>query len=83
MIYVDPTETIEKLRAMKAKRILLQLPDGLKPRVFEYFNALSREFNVIVSSEKRRLWEAVWQSHHFFSCFQFHLYLFSEGDLQI
>ncbi len=36
---------------MKAKRILLQLPDGLKPRVFEYFSALSREFNVIVSSE--------------------------------
>ena len=51
MIYVDPTDTIEKLRIMKAKRILLQLPDGLKPRVFEYFNALSKEFNVIVSSE--------------------------------
>jgi 2-(3-amino-3-carboxypropyl)histidine synthase len=42
MIYVDPADTIEKLRKMKAKRILLQLPDGLKPRVFEYFNALSR-----------------------------------------
>ncbi|EQD49876.1 diphthamide synthase subunit DPH2, partial [mine drainage metagenome] len=51
MIYVDPSETIKKLKEMKAKRILLQLPDGLKPRVFDYFTALSKEFNVIVSSE--------------------------------
>ena len=47
MIYVDPADTIEKLRKMKAKRILLQLPDGLKPRVFEYFNALSNIFHKI------------------------------------
>lgn len=36
---------------MKARRILLQLPDGLKPKVFEYFNLLSRHFSVVVSSD--------------------------------
>lgn len=49
MINVDTT--IGKLREMNAKKILLQLPDGLKPNVFDYFTLLSSEFNVIVSSE--------------------------------
>ncbi len=49
MINVD--STIEKLRKMGAKKILLQLPDGLKPNVFDYFTRLSSEFSVIVSSE--------------------------------
>lgn len=48
---IDVEATVEKLRQMNAKKILLQLPDGLKPRVFDYFTRLSREFNVIVSSE--------------------------------
>jgi 2-(3-amino-3-carboxypropyl)histidine synthase len=36
---------------MKAKKILLQLPDGLKPHVFDYFSKLSEKFSVIISSE--------------------------------
>ena len=49
--YMDPQKVIEKLKAMGAKRILLQLPDGLKPHVFDYFTELSKNFQVIVSSE--------------------------------
>lgn len=48
---IDIESTIRKLHAMNAKKILLQLPDGLKPRVFQYFSRLSSEFSVIVSSE--------------------------------
>lgn len=48
---IDIESTITKLKDMNAKKILLQLPDGLKPRVFEYFTRLSSEFSVIVSSE--------------------------------
>lgn len=48
---IDVESTIEKLRNMGAKKILLQLPDGLKPNVFDYFSRLSSEFKVIVSSE--------------------------------
>ncbi len=48
---LDLDETIVKLNEMGAKKILLQLPDGLKPHVFEYFNRLSSGFNIIVSSE--------------------------------
>ncbi len=47
---MDPGKVIEKLKEMGAKRILLQLPDGLKPSVFKYFQELSNNFNVIVSS---------------------------------
>ena len=47
---MDPGRVIEKLREMGARRILLQLPDGLKPQVFHYFAELSKYFNVIVSS---------------------------------
>ena len=51
MPYIDPTSTIQKLEEMGAKKILLQLPDGLKPHVFDYFTALSRKFSVIISSQ--------------------------------
>ena len=47
---MDPGRVIERLKEIKTKRILLQLPDGLKPHVFDYFNELSKNFNVIVSS---------------------------------
>lgn len=47
---MDPGKVIEKLKKMGAKRILLQLPDGLKPSVFKYFQELSSNFSVIVSS---------------------------------
>lgn len=36
---------------MGARKILLQLPDGLKPHVFDYFNRLSERYSVIVSSD--------------------------------
>lgn len=36
---------------MNAKKILLQLPDGLKPHVFDYFTRLSEKFSVIISSD--------------------------------
>lgn len=48
---IDVEATVEKLKGMGAKKILLQIPDGLKPNVFDYFSRLSSEFNVIVSSE--------------------------------
>ncbi len=47
---MDPGRVIDKLKEINARRILLQLPDGLKPHVFEYFNELSKNFNVVVSS---------------------------------
>ncbi len=47
---MDPGRVINKLKELGAKRILLQLPDGLKPNVFEYFNELSKNFSVMVSS---------------------------------
>ncbi|MGP6219762.1 diphthamide biosynthesis enzyme Dph2 [Caldiplasma sukawensis] len=50
MPYIDPKGTIEKLEKMGAKKVLLQLPDGLKPHVFEYVNALNKKFEVVVSS---------------------------------
>ncbi|MGC8608929.1 MAG: diphthamide biosynthesis enzyme Dph2 [Thermoplasmata archaeon] len=46
----DISETISMLEDMKAKRILLQLPDGLKPYSFDYFNRLSEKFTVILAS---------------------------------
>ncbi|MEM0156253.1 MAG: diphthamide synthesis protein, partial [Thermoplasmataceae archaeon] len=51
MLSIDVDDTIEKLEKMGARKILLQLPDGLKPHVFEYFNQLSSRFSVIVSSD--------------------------------
>ena len=51
MISVDLEDTIKKLEEMNARKILLQLPDGLKPHAFDYFNALSAKFSVIISSD--------------------------------
>lgn len=51
MVNINIEHTIEKLEAMNAKKILLQLPDGLKPHVFDYYSKLSRKFHVIVSSD--------------------------------
>lgn len=47
----DIEQVIAELDRLGARKILLQLPDGLKPRVFDYFNRLSEKFSVIVSSE--------------------------------
>lgn len=46
----DVNEADRRLREMGARKILLQLPDGLKPYTFDYFNYLSRRYDVIVSS---------------------------------
>ncbi|QRF75467.1 S-adenosyl-L-methionine:L-histidine 3-amino-3-carboxypropyltransferase [Thermoplasmatales archaeon] len=51
MFSVDVNDTIQKLQQMGARKILLQLPDGLKPHAFDYFNALSAKFSVIISSD--------------------------------
>lgn len=46
------TDTIiEKLRQIGAKKVMIQVPDGLKPGVFDLFNALSKEFGIIISSD--------------------------------
>lgn len=47
----DLDHAIEIIKGLGAKRILFQVPDGLKPNVFEYFNKLSAEFKVVVSGE--------------------------------
>lgn len=44
-------QAIEILRSLKAKKIILQVPDGLKPQVFEFFRKFSPEFNVVISGE--------------------------------
>ncbi|MHB1812174.1 MAG: diphthamide biosynthesis enzyme Dph2 [Thermoplasmataceae archaeon] len=51
MKLLDLDEAVTKLKELGAKKVLLQLPDGLKPHVFEYFNRLSENFSIIVSSE--------------------------------
>ena len=48
---VNTNEAVKRLRELGARKILLQLPDGLKPDVFRYFTEFSREFSVIVSSD--------------------------------
>jgi 2-(3-amino-3-carboxypropyl)histidine synthase len=46
------TETIiERLRQTGAKKIMIQVPDGLKTGVFELFNSLSKEFGIVISSD--------------------------------
>jgi 2-(3-amino-3-carboxypropyl)histidine synthase len=47
---MDPGKVVHKLKEINAKRILLQLPDGLKPHIFDYYTELSKNFQVIVSS---------------------------------
>ncbi len=44
-------DVVEQLKAMNARRILLQIPDGLKPSAFRLFNMFSKDFNVIISSQ--------------------------------
>ncbi len=44
-------ELLKQLRAIGAKKILLMVPDGLKPTVFDLFNLLSKEFGIIISSD--------------------------------
>lgn len=48
---LDLSSAIEEISKNGGKRILLQLPDGLKPDVFSYFTELSKHFSVIVTSE--------------------------------
>ncbi|WP_010917597.1 diphthamide biosynthesis enzyme Dph2 [Thermoplasma volcanium] len=49
-IYKDIEEIRAALEHLGAKKILLQLPDGLKPEVYHYFNYLSANYNVVISS---------------------------------
>ncbi len=48
---MDIDDAINELKARKASKILLQIPDGLKPESFDLFNKFSKEFNVIISSQ--------------------------------
>lgn len=47
----DLVSLSSQLKQMGAKRIMLMLPDGLKPKVFDIFTFLSRQFSVVVSSD--------------------------------
>ncbi len=51
MIADNIEQAIGMLREIKAKKVLLQVPDGLKPQAFDFFNRLSPEFNVVISGE--------------------------------
>ncbi len=44
-------ESIDRIKAAGGRKVLLQLPDGLKPQAFDIFTRFSKEFSVIVSSE--------------------------------
>ncbi len=48
---MDIEEAIQELRRRKVEKILLQIPDGLKPESFNIFNKFSEEFKVIISSQ--------------------------------
>jgi 2-(3-amino-3-carboxypropyl)histidine synthase len=48
---MDVNDAIKTLKERKASKILLQIPDGLKPESFELFNKFSQNFNVIISSQ--------------------------------
>ncbi|MCL4314576.1 MAG: diphthamide biosynthesis enzyme Dph2 [Candidatus Thermoplasmatota archaeon] len=41
----------DKLKKIGARKIMLMLPDGLKPRVFDIVSFLSRQFSILVSSD--------------------------------
>jgi 2-(3-amino-3-carboxypropyl)histidine synthase len=49
-VFMDKEEAFKQLKRMNAKKILLQIPDGLKPQAFDIFNYFASDFNVIVSS---------------------------------
>ncbi len=48
---MDVTGAIEKLKHDGAKKIMLQIPDGLKPHAFDIFNKFAANFNVVISSQ--------------------------------
>jgi len=50
MIKPDIENLIGKINNLGAKKILLQLPDGLKPQAYDLFSELSRHFSVVISS---------------------------------
>lgn len=49
-VHRDVEEADRRLREIGARKILLQLPDGLKPYAFDYFTYLSQRYDVILSS---------------------------------
>lgn len=51
MIAESIDQAVRMLRDINARKVLLQVPDGLKPRVFEFFEKFSGEFNVVISGE--------------------------------
>ena len=44
-------EAIKELKHRGAEKILLQIPDGLKPESFNLFNRFSDQFKVVISSQ--------------------------------
>ena len=48
---IDTDRILSDLRKRDAKKIMLMVPDGLKPSVFSLFQALSKEFSIIISSD--------------------------------
>ncbi|WP_075057244.1 diphthamide biosynthesis enzyme Dph2 [Thermogymnomonas acidicola] len=44
-------EAIQRAKDLGASKVLLQLPDGLKPRAFGIFSELSKHFSVVISSQ--------------------------------
>jgi len=44
-------DAIIELKGIGARRIMLQIPDGLKPEVFNIFGQFSTEFDVVISGE--------------------------------
>lgn len=48
---IELEKVAESLRAMHAKKVMVQLPDGLKSEVFNLFNSLSSEFRLVISSD--------------------------------
>ncbi len=47
----DVASIIKQLDNIGARKILLQLPDGLKPEAFDLFSKLSSKYSVIISSD--------------------------------
>lgn len=50
-MHIEFEKVAETLRAMHAKKVMMQIPDGLKPQVFDLFNSLSGEFRIVISSD--------------------------------
>ena len=43
MFKINLTKAIEEIKKSKAKKVLIQLPDGLKPKATEIVNKLQQE----------------------------------------